>query len=172
MAPGPTGSVVDSWSVMDMSVMQVMSLRVSRGSEQEAGGAVVLLPEPALTPSPEGRPILDEDSLLVWILILFICLFVWPAHVCGFRNLCSPTRSNPCLLQWKSGVVTIGPPGNSLCFYLKHFKIKTLLAFLFCFVFGKNPFISYSQFLNLMALHFALNHGCGGDELMASTIFG
>ena len=64
-----------------MSVMQVLSLRVSRGSEQEAGGAAVLLPEPALTPSPEGRPILDEDSLLVWILILFVCLFDQPTCV-------------------------------------------------------------------------------------------
>ena len=43
---------------------------------------------------------------------------------CGMWDLKFPHQElNPRLLQWKFGVLTIGPPGKSLCFSFEHVNI-------------------------------------------------
>ena len=70
----------------------------------------MLLREPTLTRSPEGRPILDEDSLLVWVLILFVCLFDQPTRVAfeifvprpGIKSV-PPAMEEPSCNHWAYG---------------------------------------------------------------------
>lgn len=135
LVPGPRDSLVDGRSVMDMSCKCCVWESVENQNLELKGHGLPANPELSRRGEFCCAPARTYTNTVSWgkayfrwrqfasMGFNFVCLFVCltSPHVWLSKSLFPDQGSNPCLLQWKSGVVTIGPPGNSLCFYLKIF---------------------------------------------------